>query len=194
MKKIFIYAVLIIFLILFINIQTFGQEKEGQFSLLNVSLHYAISLFNPSNIIIGADYMYYFNWIGLGIGFDYLYNLKYNDTYLNLLLKLGLGRFFIEGGATLPINSPSQKYNMIQFEKKFYPYIGINWDIILGFTQKGTLNLNLYLAMMFTSMEVLDPQQSNFFSQLIMAIVLNGLGITLNSFKFGVGLSYSFYL
>ncbi|MCX8058050.1 MAG: hypothetical protein N3A58_01375 [Spirochaetes bacterium] len=190
--KIFFFA--FVLLILFSNI-ILAQEKEKDFSLLNFSLHYVSCFFSPQNLMIGFDYLYYFGWFGLGGGIDYLNNLKYKDSYLNFFIKIGLGRLFIEGGASYQAKLPSSNYNMIQFEKKWNPYFSLNWDIVLSIVNSGTFNINIYTAMIFTSMEAIEPKlEGNFFQKLIAAILLNGLGIVLNSFKIGFGVSYSFYL
>lgn len=195
MKKYFNVIIFLLFIILIFlaSKMTFAQQTfEGSF--LSIGLSYAPSLITPNNILTNISYLYYFGgWFGLGVGMDALYNFNYEDLYLNAFIRFAIRRFYFEGGITYNI-IPSPKEGMITFEDTVYPYFGIRFDLIQTETEKGALNINILIGMIWTSIPVMTVDADNFLEAIIADIIANGMGLFLNSFKIGIGLTYTFYL
>ncbi len=195
MKKLsFILIFLLLILLIFLATKiTFAQQTfEGSF--LSVGLSYTPSLITPNNILVDISYLRYFGgWFGIGGGLDTLYNLNYNDLYLTAFLRLALRRLYFEGGITYNLIE-SNKEGMIDIENTVTPYLGIRLDLIMFETEKGALNINLMLGMIFTSFPVIEVEADNFIAAIIADIIANGMGLVLNSFKLGIGITYTFYM
>jgi hypothetical protein len=168
------------------------QTFDGSF--LSLGLSYAPSLISGHNILADLSYLHYFGgWFGVGFGLDALYNLVYEDLYINTFIRLAIRRFYFEGGITYNL-VPSTHQSMIGMEEEIYPYIALRFDLIMSETEKGAFNINILIGMIFTSFPTIVVEEDNFISSLIASIIANGMGIILNSFKIGIGFTYTFYM
>ncbi|NMC66880.1 MAG: hypothetical protein GYA61_01510 [Spirochaetales bacterium] len=184
----------LLFLLIFLSTKMILAQETFEGSFLSLGLSYAPSLISGHNILADLSYLHYFGgWFGLGVGVDALYNLVYEDLYVNAFIRLAIRRFYFEGGITHNL-IPSNHESMIEFENIFYPYISIRFDLIMSETEKGAFNINILIGMIFTTFPTIIVEDDNFLSAFIASMVANGVGIVLNSFKIGIGFTYTFYM
>lgn len=195
MKKLSVYLLIFLFIVLiFLATKMVFAQESFTGSFLSTGLSYAPSLISGHNIVAQLSYLRYFGgWFGVGLGTDVLYNINYEDLYINAFIKLALRRLYFEGGITYNVIA-SNHQDMIVMEE-IYPYFALRFDLIMSETEKGAFNINILIGMIFTSFPVMIVEDAeNIFAQIIASAIANGVGIFLNSIKIGIGFTYTFYL
>ncbi|MBP7030936.1 MAG: hypothetical protein KBB84_08040, partial [Spirochaetes bacterium] len=149
------------------------------------------------NISLDLTYLYYFSgWFGLGLGTNLYYSITNQDLYISAYLRFAIRRLYLEGGVGYNI-IPTTLPDMITIEQgELLPWVAIRADLIQTETQAGAWNLHLFFGFYITAMKMIDINDEglNFIQEIIANLIVQGVGLVMNGFKVGIGVTYTFYL
>jgi hypothetical protein len=199
MKRILKESLMILMLIFFffflLDNSILAQESlKGNYLIVGPNLLLSMMSWNIS---LDVTYLYYFSgWFGLGLGTDILYNITNQDLYISAYLRFAIRRLYLEGGVGYNI-IPTTLPDMITIEQgTVLPWVAIRADLIQSETQSGAWNLHLFFGFYITAMKMIDinDEDLNFIQEIIANLIVQGVGIVMNGFKVGIGVTYTFYL
>jgi hypothetical protein len=199
MKRILKESLMILMLIFFffflLDNSILAQESlKGNYLIVGPNLLLSMMSWNIS---LDVTYLYYFSgWFGLGLGTDILYNITNQDLYISAYVRFAIRRLYLEGGVGYNI-IPTTLPDMITIEQgTVLPWVAIRADLIQSETQSGAWNLHLFFGFYITAMKMIDinDEDLNFIQEIIANLIVQGVGIVMNGFKVGIGVTYTFYL
>jgi hypothetical protein len=199
MKRILKESLMILMLIFFffflLDNSILAQESlKGNYLIVGPNLLLSMMSWNIS---LEVTYLYYFSgWFGLGLGTDILYNITNQDLYISAYVWFAIRRLYLEGGVGYNI-IPTTLPDMITIEQgTVLPWVAIRADLIQSETQSGAWNLHLFFGFYITAMKMIDinDEDLNFIQEIIANLIVQGVGIVINGFKVGIGVTYTFYL
>jgi len=199
MKRILKESLMILMLIFFffflLDNSILAQESlKGNYLIVGPNLLLSMMSWNIS---LDVTYLYYFSgWFGLGLGTDILYNITNQDLYISAYVRFAIRRLYLEGGVGYNI-IPTTLPDMITIEQgTVLPWVAIRADLIQSETQSGAWNLHLFFGFYITAMKMIDinDEDLNFIQEIIANLIVQGVGIVINGFKVGIGVTYTFYL
>ena len=180
---------------LFFDSNILAQESlKGNYLIVGPNLLFSMMSWNIS---LDLTYLYYFSgWFGLGLGTNLYYSITNQDLYISAYLRFAIRRLYLEGGVGYNI-IPTTLPDMITIEQgELLPWVAIRADLIQTETQAGAWNLHLFFGFYITAMKMIDINDEglNFIQEIIANLIVQGVGIVMNGFKVGIGVTYTFYL
>lgn len=195
LKESLMILMLVFFFFFFLDSSILAQESlKGNYLIVGPNLLLSMMSWNIS---LDVTYLYYFSgWFGLGLGTDILYNITNQDLYISAYVRFAIRRLYLEGGVGYNIISTTLP-DMITIEPgTVLPWVAIRADLIQSETQSGAWNLHLFFGFYITAMKMIDinDEDLNFIQEIIANLIVQGVGIVMNGFKVGIGVTYTFYL
>jgi hypothetical protein len=195
LKESLMILMLVFFFFFFLDSSILAQESlKGNYLIVGPNLLLSMMSWNIS---LDVTYLYYFSgWFGLGLGTDILYNITNQDLYISAYVRFAIRRLYLEGGVGYNI-IPTTLPDMITIEQgTVLPWVAIRADLIQSETQSGAWNLHLFFGFYITAMKMIDinDEDLNFIQEIIANLIVQGVGIVMNGFKVGIGVTYTFYL
>ncbi|NLJ04701.1 MAG: hypothetical protein GX435_03195 [Exilispira sp.] len=195
LKESLMLLILVLFLCFFFDSNILAQESlKGNYLIVGPNLLFSMMSWNIS---LDLTYLYYFSgWFGLGLGTNLYYSITNQDLYISAYLRFAIRRLYLEGGVGYNI-IPTTLPDMITIEQgELLPWVAIRADLIQTETQAGAWNLHLFFGFYITAMKMIDINDEglNFIQEIIANLIVQGVGIVMNGFKVGIGVTYTFYL
>ncbi|MBP8990495.1 MAG: hypothetical protein KBG82_00785 [Spirochaetes bacterium] len=195
LKESLMLLILVLFLCFFFDSNILAQESlKGNYLIVGPNLLFSMMSWNIS---LDLTYLYYFSgWFGLGLGTNLYYSITNQDLYISAYLRFAIRRLYLEGGVGYNI-IPTTLPDMITIEQgELLPWVAIRADLIQTETQAGAWNLHLFFGFYITAMKMIDINDEglNFIQEIIANLIVQGVGLVMNGFKVGIGVTYTFYL